>query len=195
MAEYFRDDIIIEFHIGRGGDVDPKLLVEALDILEGALYASDRTDIERVSSQLPIPTYVRDASLERLRNYRHHRVHFREATTGSIVLIGAVAAVSLFVLEKTIGEAFTDGFKDTRTYHELRTFFREQIDSKALFIAEAIRRGLGTRHRTADVSVIPPHQQSTPGHRIVIAVQGPSTDRQLPPSLGETLDKPPGTML
>jgi hypothetical protein len=191
MVDYYRSDILVELHIGIGSEVDPKLLVETLDILEGALYASDRNDIERAGAQLAIPTFIRDASLERLRSYRHHRIHFREAATGSIVLIGAVAAVAFFVLEKTIGEAFVDGFKETRVYGDLRRYFREQIDRKALYISEGIRRGFGARHRRVRVDVLPTPDRQI--HRVIVEVPSadPSAEREVLGSLGEVLDRGP----
>lgn len=189
MGEYSRDDIVIELHIGTG-NVDPSLLVESLEILEGALHASDRHDVERAGSRLELPGFVRDASLERIRSYRHQRIHFREAATGSIVLIGAVAAVALFVLEKTIGEAFADGFKESRVYQELRTFFRDQIDRKALFIAEGIRRGFGVRRRTVSVQVLS-SQTRAQRRRIVVEIQPVDLpiEPTSPRSLGDALDQ------
>lgn len=149
------NDIVIRIRMAGDGAIDAKVLIDALDIAEGALYASDRNDVEQAARELHLPGYVRDASLERLRHHRHQRLLLEEAQTGSIILVTVVAAVSLFVLEKTIGEAFADGFKETRAYGELRDFFRRQIDAKALFIAEALRRAFGGRKREVSVRVNP----------------------------------------
>jgi hypothetical protein len=137
------------------GAIDAKVMIDALDIAEGALYASDRNDVEQAARELRFPAFVRDASLERLRHHRHQRLLLEEAQSGSIVLVTVVAAVSLFVLEKTVGEAFVDGFKDTSAYGDLREFFRKQIDAKALYIAEALRRAFGGRKREVSVRVQP----------------------------------------
>jgi hypothetical protein len=147
------DDIVIRIRMAGDGAIDAKAMIEALDIAEGALYASDRNDVEQAARELRLPAYVRDASLERLRHHRHQRLLIEEAQTGSIILVTVVAAVSLFVLEKTVGEAFADGFKETRAYGELRDFFRRQIDAKTIFIAEALRRAFGGRKREVSVQV------------------------------------------
>jgi len=149
------DDIVIRIRLAGDGALEAKVLIDALDIAEGALYESDRNDVAQAARELRLPNFVRDASLERLRHHRHQRLLLEGAQTGSIVLVTVVAAVSLFVLEKTIGEAFADGFKDTRTYGDLREFFRKQIDAKALYIAEALRRAFSGRKREVSVRVQP----------------------------------------
>lgn len=149
------DDIVIRIRLAGDGAIEAKVMIDALDIAESALYESDRNDVAQAARELRLPNFVRDASLERLRHHRHQRLLLEEAQTGSIVLVTVVAAVSVFVLEKTIGEAFADGFKDTRAYGDLREFFRKQIDAKALFIAEALRRAFSGRKREVSVRVQP----------------------------------------
>jgi len=180
------DDIVIRIRMAGDGAIDAKVMIDALDIAEGALYASDRNDVEQAARALRLPSYVRDASLERLRHHRHQRLLLEEAQTGSIILVTVVAAVSLFVLEKTVGEAFADGFKETRAYSELRDFFRGQIDAKALFIAEALRRAFGGRRREVSVRV---DQVPRLGPHVidVEAITAPSQTRSQVGSISEHL--------
>lgn len=147
-----RNDIVIRLHLtGGGSSIDSKLLVEALDIVEASLYASDRSDVERAARELQLSTVVRDASLERLRHHRHQRLLIEGARSGSIEIVAVVAGVSLYVIEKTIGEAFSDGMRASETYAALREFFRRQVDEKALYVSEALRRSFGTRRRQVTV--------------------------------------------
>jgi hypothetical protein len=67
--EINRSDIVIELRLRDDDHVRSKLLLKAFDNLETALYASDRRDVGLAASELNIPTFVRDATLERLRQY------------------------------------------------------------------------------------------------------------------------------
>jgi len=153
-----------------------------------ALYASDRNDIELAATVMPTPGYVKDASLERIRHHRHHRLLLREAQSGSIELIGVVAAVSYFVLQRTLGEALKDGFKETSVYDQLRRFFQEVIDDKTAFISDTLTRAFSSRKK--QVRVRTRLQGPAEPNRIIIEVaERPETRRLLPASLGEELRK------
>ncbi len=179
-------DIIIELHLPSDGAIDARTLVQIFDSLEASLYASDRRDIEDAASKLGLAQVIRDAALERLRHYRHQRVLLLSARSGSIELIGAVAGVTYFVLEKTIGQALADGFKNSKSYQVLQDFFRDQIDVKALFIAEAIRRAFAGKQRSASVRAVP-RSVNIP-NTIIVDIAPPPPQLRVG-SIGEELDK------
>jgi hypothetical protein len=178
-------DIVIRIRLAGDGAIEAKVMIDALDIAEGALYESDRNDVAQAARELRLPNVVRDASLERLRHYRHQRLLLEEAQTGSIVLVTVIAAVSLFVLEKTIGEAFADGFKETRAYGDLRDFFRNQIDAKTHYIAEALRRAFSGRKREVSVRV----QPKLDGGPNVIQVEAITSKRATETQIGSISDE------
>lgn len=131
---------------------------------------------------------VRDAALERLRHYRQRRVLLRGARSGSFEVAALVAAVSYFVLERTIGEAVADGFKETRVYSELKEFFRGLVDEKHVFIADAIRRSFTSKKRDVRVTAASPPDQP---HRIVVEIPPAPREGGAPPAptLGDILDR------
>jgi len=183
-----QNDILIHLRLVGQTDFDAKFVLEALDTIEMALYASDRNDIELAATVMPMPGYVKDASLERIRHHRHHRLLLREAQSGSIELIGVVAAVSYFVLQRTLGEALKDGFKETSVYDQLRRFFQEVIDDKTAFISDTLTRAFSSRKK--QVRVRTRLQGPAEPNRIIIEVaERPETRRLLPASLGEELRK------
>ena len=72
MASRF--DIQIQLHFqGRQqeGLVDSGDVLKLLDVVESAVYDSDRDDVIRAATALQIRSVERDACLERLRHYRH----------------------------------------------------------------------------------------------------------------------------
>jgi hypothetical protein len=184
-----RHDILVQLRMSTADAVDVKSLLQALDNLEVALYSSDREDVLRVSSALNIPNFVRDAALERLRNYRHQRLRVTEARPGSLEVFAIVTGVAIFVLQKTMGEAFKEGFKETDIYPRLRDFFRGQINAKTLFIAEGVRRAFASKKRKVMVAALPPPDPTGPT-TIDIAVEPPheEVERERIPTLGERLD-------
>lgn len=181
-------DIVIELHLSHAGALDAKAIVEALGDLEAALYSSDRRDIEMVTAELELSRLVRDASLERLRRYRNQRIKIVDAHSGSLVIVGTVAGVSFWVLEKTLGEAFTEAFRESHAFSNLKEVFREHIDRKYLFLVESCRRVFGRRKRRASV-VAPPTNPAEP-YRIRIDIEaGPAEGKaEGVRTLGELLD-------
>ena len=180
-------DIVIQIHIQDSNGIHSKELLQTLDTLETALFASDRLDIERASEKLEIPSVIRDACLERLRKYRNDRLLLTGAKNGSIELFGVVAGVSYFVLQKTIGETFKEGFKETNVHDNLKEFFRKAIDDKALYISESLRRVFANKKKQANIKMIPSDNANS--NRIIIDIHGkPIKREERVHSLGEELD-------
>jgi hypothetical protein len=189
MASRF--DIQIQLHFeGRGGLVDSKEVLKLLDVIESATYDSDRDDVIRAAAVLNIKSVEKDACLERLRHYRHKRLLLEETRPGSLVIIGLIAAVGYFVLEKTIGESFTEGYKSSEVHKQLKEFFRKIVDEKVLKIAENIRRVIASRKIRAQVRALPPVGENSP-HVITIDITPlpPSLERvKEPETLGHALE-------
>jgi hypothetical protein len=169
-------DIVVSLRLSGDDGIEPNFLVKTLDNVETALYQSDRRDVEEAARALDLPAFVRDASLERLRHHRHKRLRIERASTGSVQLDTVVLAVSLFVLQTTVGEAFKEAAKTSQTYEAIREFFRRNLDRKVSFIADAVRRSLDVRRQQASVSRVdlnvvlihvrresPPNQPRSPG--------------------------------
>jgi len=198
-------DIVIRIHTQHGQPVDFERLKHIFDLVELSLYSSDRRDIEHVSKELQIPSYIVDAALERLRRYRNRRIQIIRSGTGSILLDGTVAAVSLIVLNAVITEALKDAIKETDRYRRMKEFFRRNLDRKVFEIADGLRASLATKKLEGRVEVVDPRmppdsRSSHPGevsfddlperaYRIIIVdISIEESKEKRIPSLGEELD-------
>jgi len=182
--EYNKNDIVIRLKIeGNKGGTDTKHILQAFESLEIALYESDRQDIEDLFSQRLISRIVADASLERLRRYRHNRLLLRNAENGSIILEGVVAATTLFILENTLGEAVKDAIKESEPYQKIKEWFKERINSKASFISNALQKELYAKKRRFDI------RQMDEGKKLELTFKESKESREniQIPSLGDEL--------
>lgn len=185
--DYNQNDIVIRLKIeGDKVGVDARKLLQAFDTLEISLYESDRRDIQDLLSQGYISKVAADASLERLRRFRHHRLILRNAERGSIVLEGVVAAVSLYILEGTLGELAKDAIKESKPYSSIKEWFRNKIDEKASFIVNSIQKELYQKKRRFEI------KQTEEGRKIEITFKDSreSKENVEVPSLGDELKKP-----
>jgi len=184
----YPSDIEIHVHLHEDGNINSKALLQALDTLETSLYASDRQDIEFASIELDVPAVVRDACLERLRRYRHDRLILTGDRHGSIEIIGVVAGISYFVLNKTIVESFKKGYEDTELHNNMRQFFKKSIDDKALFISENLRRVFANRKKDVNIKALSSSENKSDRIIIDISSEPKSKKKMQIRSLGEELD-------
>lgn len=187
--EMNRFDIVLEIKLKDGDFVNSKLLLEAFDGLETVLYASDRNDIETVARELDIESLSRDAALERIRNFRNKRILLTDARKGSIEIIAAVAAVSYYIFDKTLGESLKEGYANSELHKRLKDLFRMQIDGKAQFITRHLRELFASRKKDFVITLFPPESPNQPS-RILIEVTGDGTEKKVERigSLGGALD-------
>lgn len=182
-------DIRIVIHLrGEDGYINPKYLVQTFDNIEESLYASDRRDIELATKEIEISDLIRDACLERLRQFRHRRLVLVDAKSGSLEFVALVAGVSYWLLEKTLSQSITEGYKGSQTHERLKNYFRKKIDEKSLFITESIRRVFSSKRHEVIVKAVPaaPDQPNT----IILEVGHKATDRphERIKSLGDELE-------
>src|SRR3712207_5381473 len=104
--------------------LDTKTFVATFDDMETALYHSDRADIEEFCKSYNIPALIRDASLERLRLFRHKRLRIEHLRAGSLIVEGLVVAVAFWVVKETVGESIKQGWRDSLANQKIAEFFR-----------------------------------------------------------------------
>lgn len=176
-----------------GGPLEPKFLISALDEVESALYNSDRQDIIRFfesakrnewfrSAPYEMMDLVRDASLERIRAYRHRRVEFSRFRDGSLILEGTVVAVAIWVIKETIGKSFSQSWIGSEWDNRFRDFFGSIFDSKIDSIAQGLRSAPRLL-KDAKISVVRLRNV------IEVRVSRRKNDRAPLPTIGEFLDK------
>lgn len=137
-----KNDIVLKIHINlekRG--IDAKSLIKIFDIIEKALYKSDYQDVIKYFRKVDLPKeeLIKDAVLERLRSQRHRRLRLIDSKEGSIVVYGIVTGVSIFILEKTIGESLGRGFENSRLDQKFTKFFRDIFDGKRKSVTRQLR--------------------------------------------------------
>lgn len=182
--EYTENDIVIRLRMrGKNGVVDAKNLLQSLDSIEEALYESDRKDIELLHEAGLITRLVADAALERLRRYRHNRLLLRNAENGSIILDGVVAAVPLYILKITLGEAIEKAVQESEAFNNLKEWFKDHIDQKSDYVLNALRNALNSKSRSFELK--------SDKNRIELITRESGNERDNPQikSLGEELNK------
>ncbi len=137
-----KNDIVLKIHINfekRG--IDAKTLIKIFDVIEKALYKSDYQDVIKYFRKVDLPKeeLIKDAVLERLRSQRHRRFKLIDSKEGSIVLYGIVTGVSIFILQKTIGESLGRGFENSELDKRFTNFFRDIFDGKKKSVTRQLR--------------------------------------------------------
>jgi hypothetical protein len=137
--------------------IDPKLLIQVLDLIENALYESDKNDIELFFRQYElrnIDPIIRDAILNRIREYRHNRLIIDTAYSGSFVIETLVSGAAILVVKSvldifksTIGKSLEKGYENSIMNEQISLFFKNQIDSKYLFIVDKLKRIFKTKKK------------------------------------------------
>ena len=156
--------------------IDSKYIIDALNIVETALYRSDIEDIEMACSKLGLSEIILDASKERLRRFRHHRLRIYNVNTGSIYIYGLVMATAYFILKNTVGESIKVAYKDSNMHKKLISIFRENISDKVHSIIKNLKRGT-LRKKTYDIRDI--NFDNIDPTEISITMQGkPVTDKK-----------------
>lgn len=104
-------------------------------------------------------------------------------------MVAVVTAVAIYVLEKAVGKACKDAFKDTVVYKQLREFFRQQIDAKALAIAEGVRRLFASKNRKVSVKSLPLRRRRGSPMSLLLRLCRKKGLSQARWTLGEKLDR------
>ncbi len=158
-----KNDIVLKIHINlekRG--IDAKGLIKIFDIIEKALYKSDYQDVIKYFRKVDLPKeqLIKDAVLERLRSKRHRRLKLIDSKEGSIVVYGIVTGVSVFILQKTIGESLGRGFENSKLDQNFTKFFRDIFDGKKKSVTRQLRN-LFVEEFDEDVEVTRKYEDDT----------------------------------
>ena len=112
------------------------LLVKSVSAVDNAILASELNDLRQLRKQLPdLPTVALDAAEKRLGAYRGSGLLVERAESGSLVVIGVVAGLSIFVLQNTLGETLKEAWLESDGSRRLKALLFEQRSIKAFDIA------------------------------------------------------------
>ena len=163
------DEIVLRVIFPTPTGLTPKNLHNIFEEIERNLLHSDEDDVHLAAAEFNLSPLIRDAALWRLRQLRNERLLIHAAQSGSVEIFAAVAATSYFVLERTIGESFKQGYTSSEMHRRLSDFIRMQLDSKFLNICERLVKSKMVDHvevseveRTADVTIASERKQAVP---------------------------------
>lgn len=143
--EFKKNEIVIRLHFeSEDNKLNSKFLIQSLKQLEDALFESNKKDIEDALDfvEIPFPDQIKFASIQELKVNTHQQIYLNHSEKGSVVIYGIVTGVSLFVLEKTIGESFAVAWKESESHKKLIDFFKKRInkiDSLLKMIQEKLK--------------------------------------------------------
>jgi len=130
--------IIIRF-VGRPAS-SAELLSTIINMVEETVFQTEYTDLIAALEELPeIPSVVRDAAIVRIDRYQGRSLQIEDATSGSIILIGAVAGLAYWILDKTLGETFKEAWVETPLHRKLKDFFLSRRKVKLEHIQRELR--------------------------------------------------------
>ncbi|HVE70983.1 MAG TPA: hypothetical protein VNI54_06410 [Thermoanaerobaculia bacterium] len=117
----FKTPLRIVFH---GEFIPCNVLVRVAAAVESAAVRVERDEIEILRLQLPdIPAVAPDAARFRMEAYTGSAVMLQSSAPGSIILIGMVAGLSYWILDKTLGETISESWKNSPGHQRLLDFF------------------------------------------------------------------------
>ncbi|MFL6236247.1 MAG: hypothetical protein ACJ76N_24155 [Thermoanaerobaculia bacterium] len=135
------DNIGIEIRYeGREG-FPADAVVATIERVEAVVREQESRQLETLARDLEdLPSVAVDAARQRLRVHEGESVIFYSASEGSIVLLAAVAGLSAWLLEKTLGETLTDAWLETDLHKKLKRLLLAGSRYKAEGIALGIEK-------------------------------------------------------
>lgn len=113
-----------------------RVVVKAITAVDAAIMASERKDLRLLRDELSgFPGVAFDAAEQRLGSFRGAGLQLERAESSSILLIGAVAGISIFILQNTLGETLKEAWLDSDGHRRLKGFLLRQRHIKPYDIA------------------------------------------------------------
>src|SRR5437762_6742031 len=157
-------DVVVNFRIGEEREpVDGRLIRDAFAAAELAALDLAKAEIRQVREQLvamvpperDVIGVAADAALKRLDEFEGSNVKVIQASEGSVVLVGIVSAVGLWLVKNTLGASFSEGWKASKTHGALADVFSAVIDSGAEAFGRAVVSRLRRKGHLARFRLIP----------------------------------------
>lgn len=139
MAKRARIDVPVRIRI-QGDAVPGGLIGDSVRLLERVAYTVAAEDIRLAGRKLNLPQWAFADAIPRLRRMRGRQVTFSHAETGSVVLVGTISAVGLWLLNQTLGESFKDAWKKSELHKKLSAWIQVRLDSYPQRFVSTLRR-------------------------------------------------------
>lgn len=152
MINEFDTTIKITFHTDDG--VPANILFDAISNITTTLRQIEEQQLVEFLAELSqLESTTIDAIKYRFNTTkRNEGLQIRYGEKGSLVLVGAVSAVSLWIVDKTLGETIKDAWKESEAHEKLKSILTKNKSRNEKIIAEKTRKNL--KHLGASVSNI-----------------------------------------
>ena len=115
--------IAITIHFRTKHGISAVLLSLVVTAIEQAAYRVELQELEEIVENIPeLPSVAIDAARHRIQEQKGHTLRIVNAEPGSIVVYGVVTALSLWILNNTLGETLKEAWKNSDFHHRLRDF-------------------------------------------------------------------------
>jgi hypothetical protein len=131
MNELIGYNLFLEIHYTGNQHFSSLLIADVIKHLESIFFQEEQRELDYIRRELPgLPPVAIDASLHRIKQLKGNNIVITAARGGSIVLLGAVAGVCAYVLDKTLGETLKDSWKDSEMHKKLKQLLLANMKSK-----------------------------------------------------------------
>jgi len=144
--EKHMDEIQIEVHFCQRQSVATSTLTTVLRSIESAIIETEKQEIEVLSDKIKdIPVVAIDACYERLRKYNGFAYRLSATRSGSVVVVGLVAGVAYYVLDKTLGETLKEAWLESKMHEKIKNLLTDRRNVRAHKISDLIHKKLKRR--------------------------------------------------
>lgn len=175
-----RLDVLLEVEfVGR--EFSANLIANMITVIEESAYHVEFAEIGELQGLLPdADPAVFDAMRYRATRYRGRAVNVRTARTGSLILMGIVAGLSYWLLDKTLGETVKEAWKKSGRHDQLVKFLSERRWKKAEAIVD--RLGGPLREFPEPPAIVVSKVEERSGHvaAVVTVVPDPQLTTRVP---------------
>ncbi|MCU1002771.1 hypothetical protein JAK44_17660 [Stenotrophomonas maltophilia] len=146
MADIDETSLQVLLKVSFENSVSTESLVAILNALESAAYQAETAELRQLRRSFPsLPEVATDAAAYRLQNEKGRVVRYSSADDGSILLIGAVAGLSYYILDKTLGQTISEAWSESESHERLKAFLKKRRFIRSREVERRIKSPLERR--------------------------------------------------
>jgi len=112
----------------------------AIEAAERSVERAEKEEIDELQQEFPdVPAAVFDAMRYRASKLAAQSINLDTASSGSIILAGAAAAVAYWLLDKTLGETMKQAWEESDLHARVKRFLLARFNAKAERIASHVK--------------------------------------------------------